>query len=515
MDSSLIAAIDQGTSSTRILIFSAATGKVVTFHQIELKSHYPHEGWVEQDPCEILSTVKECMEKVTEKLKNINIDPKNIKAVGITNQRETTVTWDKQTGAPLHNAIVWLDARTKSTVDNFKAKVQESELEEIRKLCGLPLSTYFSAVKIRWLLDNIDAVKNAVEQDRLMVGTVDTWLIYNLTGGTNGGIYVTDVTNASRTMLMNIKTTCWDETLCKFFDIPIKVLPTIKSSSEIYAHITDGAFQGIPLSGCLGDQQAALVGQSCFEKGQAKNTYGTGCFLLYNTGEESITSHHGLLTTVGYKFGPKSPTVYALEGSVAVAGDAVKWLRDGLGLIEKSSDIEALASSVPNSGGAYFVPAFSGLYAPYWQTDARGIIIGLTQFTNKAHIARATLEAVSFQTRELLDAMNQDSGIPLTSLKVDGGMTANSLLMQIQADLLGIPVVRPSMTETTALGAAVAAGAAEGIALWDIKTKKESSGVSIFQPKLDESGKNFTSLKMIIRVFFVFYCTHDLVDMLA
>ncbi|XP_046854045.1 glycerol kinase-like [Xenia sp. Carnegie-2017] len=501
MNNSLVAAIDQGTSSTRILIFSVATKEVIAFHQIEFESCYPHEGWVEQNPLEILSTVNQCIENIVQKLKSLNIDPDNIKAIGITNQRETTVAWDKQTGAPLHNAIVWLDTRTKSTVDQFKAKVSENDLEKIKKLCGLPLSTYFSAVKMRWLLDNVDDVKNALDEGRLMVGTIDTWLIYNLTGGTKGGIYITDVTNASRTMLMNIRTACWDEKLCNYFDIPLEILPSIRSSSEIYSHISDGAFKGIPLSGCLGDQQAALAGQLCFQKGEAKNTYGTGCFLLYNTGLEPITSDHGLLTTVAYKFGPQNPTVYALEGSVAVAGDAVKWLRDGLGFIKKSSDIEELASSVSNSGGVYFVPAFSGLYAPYWQTDARGIIIGLTQFTSKAHIARATLEAVSFQTRELLDAMNKDSGIPLMSLKVDGGMTANSLLMQIQSDILGIPVVRPSMAETTALGAAVAAAVAEGIALWDISSLTEQTEVSVFQPKLEakERKSRYSKWKIAIQ----------------
>lgn len=496
--SSLIAAIDQGTSSSRVLIFSADTGKLVTYHQVELGSHYPEKGWVEQDPCEILSTVTECMEKVVENLRKLNIDPESIKAVGITNQRETTVAWDKQTGTPLHNAIVWLDTRTSSTVELFKKNVSEDELEVVRKLCGLPLSTYFSAVKIRWLLDNVAAVQDALSKNTLMVGTVDSWLLYNLIGG---GLQITDVTNASRTMLMNIKTMNWDEKLCKFFDIPITILPTIKSSSEIYGYIKEGVLKGLPLSGCLGDQQAALVGQACFKIGEAKNTYGTGCFLLYNTGYEPIVSRHGLLTTVAYKFGPDSPAVYALEGSVAVAGNAVKWLRDSLGLIKKASDIESLASSVSNSGGAYFVPAFSGLYAPYWQTDARGIIIGLTQFTNKAHIARATLEAVSFQTRELLDAMNQDSGIPLTSLQVDGGMTANSLLMQIQADILGISVVRPSMTETTALGAAVAAGAAKGIELWDINSKKEGCEVTIFKPQLEDSERKerYAKWKMAVQ----------------
>ncbi|XP_013394557.1 glycerol kinase isoform X1 [Lingula anatina] len=465
----LIGAIDQGTSSSRFFIFDAKTAELLTYHQVEIKQLLPKEGWVEEDPKEILSSVLECMEKAVENLKALNIDPGKLKAIGITNQRETTVVWDKVTGEPLYNAIVWLDLRTASTVEKLVASAPKQSKDHLRPLCGLPLSTYFSAVKLRWLLDNSDTVRQGVKDNRCMFGTVDSWLIWNLTGGVKGGVHATDVTNASRTMLMNISKLQWDPELCKFFDIPMDVLPEIRSSGEVYGHLAAGPLKGLPIAGVLGDQQSALVGQACLSKGKAKNTYGTGCFLLYNTGTELVLSENGLLTTVGYKFG-KEPTVYALEGSVAIAGAAVRWLRDNLGVIDTSPDVEKLASSVDSTHDCYFVPAFSGLFCPYWQSDARGTICGITQFTTKAHIARAALEAVCFQTRELLEAMNQDSKIPLQSLQVDGGMTANSLLMQLQADLLGIPVVRPSMPETTALGAAMAAGYAVGVWQFDSGT---------------------------------------------
>ncbi|XP_074653772.1 glycerol kinase 3-like [Tubulanus polymorphus] len=462
----LIAAVDQGTSSSRVLIFDSSTAELLTYHQTELKLIYPKEGWVEQNPCEILSSVNECIEKSVENLKALNIDHRDIKAVGITNQRETTVIWDRVTGKPLYNAIVWLDVRTADTVDKLIQNSAQRHKDCLRSLCGLPIATYFSAVKLRWLLDNCDEARVALDNDRLMFGTVDSWLVWNMTGGIDGGKHVTDVTNASRTMLMNIHQLKWDQQLCRFFDVPVSILPEIHSSAEIYGHISTGVLSGVPISGILGDQQAALVGQCCFKSGQAKNTYGTGCFLLYNTGLDAVVSEHGLLTTVAYKLGKNKPTTYALEGSVAIAGAAVRWLRDNLGIIETSSDIETLAERVDTTHGCYFVPAFSGLFCPHWESDARGTICGLTQFTNKCHLARATLEAVSFQTRELLNAMNRDSGIPITSLQVDGGMTNNSLLMQIQADLAGIPVVRPAMPETTALGAAMAAGCAEGVDVW-------------------------------------------------
>ncbi|XP_059167267.1 glycerol kinase-like [Physella acuta] len=462
----LVGAVDQGTSSTRFLIFNAATAEVVTYHQIEIKQFFPKEGWVEEDPLEILDSVKTCIDKATENLVGLGYQTSDIKAIGITNQRETTIVWDPSTGRPLYNAIVWSDLRTATTVDELIKKTPGRNKDHLRGLCGLPIATYFSALKLRWLMDYSEKVRKAVEGGHCLFGTVDTWLVWNLTGGTRGGKHVTDVTNASRTMLMNLSTLTWDDYLCRFFGIPKQILPSIKSSSEIYGELFVTALQGTNISGILGDQQAALVGQSCFQVGQAKNTYGTGCFLLYNTGLTPVESKTGLLTTVAYKLGKNKPAVYALEGAIAIAGACIAWLRDNLGIIASSSEIEKLASEVDSVHGCYFVPAFSGLFCPYWQNDARGIVCGLTQFTNKSHIARAALEAVCFQTRELLDAMNTDSGLELSSVKVDGGMTANSLLMQIQADLIGIPVVRPSMTETTALGAAMVAGAAEGVEVW-------------------------------------------------
>lgn len=466
----LVGAVDQGTSSTRFLIFNAKTSEVITYHQVELKQILPKEGWVEEDPLEILETTKCCIDKAVENLIGLGYKQTDIKAVGITNQRETTIVWDKATGKPLYNAIVWLDLRTASTVEQLQKKTPGNDKDYLRSRCGLPLATYFSAVKMRWLLDNSEPVRKAVEEGRCMFGTVDSWLVYNLTGGVNGGKHITDVTNASRTMLMNLTTLEWDDSLCRFFDIPKNALPSIRSSAEVYGVLSSTKLQGTKISGILGDQQAALVGQLCFQVGQAKNTYGTGCFLLYNTGLKAVESKTGLLTTVAYQLGKDKPAIYALEGAIAIAGACVQWLRDNMGMISTSAEIEELAASVDSTHGCYFVPAFSGLFCPYWQSDARGIICGLTQFTNKNHIARAVLEAVCFQTRELLDAMNKDSGLELTSVRVDGGMTVNSLLMQIQADLLGIDVVRPSMTETTALGAAMAAGGAEGVDVWDLST---------------------------------------------
>ncbi|KAF2354130.1 Glycerol kinase [Trinorchestia longiramus] len=464
----LIGAVDQGTSSTRFLIFAAGSGEVLTYHQEEVVQLFPKEGWVEQDPMQLLNSVTTCITKAVDNLKNLSISFDDIKAIGITNQRETTIVWDKLTGQPLYNAIVWLDVRTTVTTDAILQRTPGQDKDALKNICGLPISTYFSAVKLRWLLDNVPQVKKACQNNTLLFGTVDTWLLWNLTGGVNGGLHATDVTNASRTMLLNLRSLKWDPGVCKFLEIPMSVLPEIKSCSEVYGYINSGPLRGIPISGVLGDQQAALVGQMCLSRGQAKNTYGTGCFLLYNTGSQIVWSTHGLLTTVGYQFGPGSPVVYALEGSVAIAGAAVRWLRDNLGILEKSSDVEALAAKVKDTAGVYFVPAFSGLYAPYWRSDARGTICGITQGTTSSHIARAALEAVCFQTREILDAMQKDSGITITKLLVDGGMTANDLLLQLQADLAGVPVVRPSMLETTALGAAMAAGAAAGIAVWDL-----------------------------------------------
>uniref|UniRef100_A0A8C7P3X4 glycerol kinase n=1 Tax=Oncorhynchus mykiss TaxID=8022 RepID=A0A8C7P3X4_ONCMY len=471
----LVAAIDQGTSSTRFLVFNAKTAELLSHHQVEINQSFPKEGSVHAFHSNWMTSI------------------------GVTNQRETTLVWDKETGEPLYNAIVWLDLRTQSTVERLINKTPGRNKNHLKHKTGLPISTYFSAVKLRWLMDNVDEVAEAVLTHRAMFGTVDSWLIWCLTGGKSGGVHCTDVTNASRTMLFNIHTLDWDPELCKYFDIPMEILPKVRSSSEIYGLMVSphclcksGSLSGIPISGCLGDQSAALVGQMCFQEGQAKNTYGTGCFLLRNTGAKPVMSDHGLLTTVAYKLGRDKPACYALEGSVAIAGAVVRWLKDNLGIIQTSTELEKLAASVGTSYGCYFVPAFSGLYAPYWEPSARGIICGLTQFTNKSHLAFAALEAVCFQTREILDAMNQDSGIPLTQLQVDGGMTSNRLLMQLQADILCIPVVKPSMPETTALGAAMAAGAAEGVSVWSLRPEDLSEVTSEkFEPQINPEESEF------------------------
>ncbi|XP_008838460.1 glycerol kinase-like [Nannospalax galili] len=496
----LVGAVDQGTSSTRFFVFNPKTAEVLTHHQVEIKQEFPKEGWVEQNPKEILQSVYECIEKTCEKLGQLSIDVSNIKALGVTNQRETTVVWDKSTGEPLYNAVVWLDLRTQSTVENLSKSISVHN-NFIKTKTGLPLSTYFSAVKLHWLLDNVRKVQKAVEEGRALFGTIDSWLIWNMTGGVNGGVHCTDVSNASRTMIFNIHSLQWDGELCKFFGIPMSILPRIRSSSEIYGLMKTGALEGVPISGCLGDQSAALVGQLCLQDGQAKNTYGTGCFLLCNTGQKCVSSEHGLLTTVAYKLGREEPVCYALEGSVAIAGAMVRWLKDNLQIINNSEDIEKLAKEVGSSYGCYFVPAFSGLYAPYWDPSARGIICGLTQFTNKFHIAFATLEAVCFQTREILDAMNRDCGIPLKHLQVDGAMTNNKILMQLQADILCIPVIKPSMPETTALGAAMAAGAAEGVSVWSLEPQDlEVMQLERFEPQInvEESENRYSTWKKAV-----------------
>ncbi|XP_007493665.1 glycerol kinase isoform X3 [Monodelphis domestica] len=481
----LVGAVDQGTSSTRFLVFNSKTAELLSHHQVELEQKFPKEGWVEQDPKEILQSVYECIERTCDKLTELNIDISSIKAIGVSNQRETTIIWDKYTGEPLYNAVVWLDLRTQGTVETLSKRIPGNN-NFVKSKTGLPLSTYFSAVKLHWILENVRKVKKAVEEERALFGTVDSWLIWSLTGGPNGGVHCTDVTNASRTMLFNIHSLEWDVELCEFFEVPMTILPNIRSSSEIYGLMKAGALEGVPLSGCLGDQSAALVGQMCFQDGQAKNTYGTGCFLLCNTGQKCVFSDHGLLTTVAYKLGRDKPVCYALEGSVAIAGAVIRWLRDNLGILKTSEEIEKLAKEAGTSYGCYFVPAFSGLYAPYWEPSARGIICGLTQFTSKQHIAFAALEAVCFQTKEILDAMNKDCGIPLTHLQVDGGMTNNKILMQLQADILYIPVVKPSMPETTALGAAMAAGAAEGVGVWSLEPE-DLSAVTMerFEPQIN------------------------------
>jgi len=447
------AAVDQGTTSTRFMIFDHA-GKVVGVDQKEHEQIYPKPGWVEHNPLEIWERTQEVIEGA---LKKSNVSPSDIAAVGVTNQRETTVVWEKATGKPVYNAIVWQDTRT-DTICNELAK--DGGQDRFRTKVGLPLATYFSGPKIKWILDNVEGVRAKAEKGEVLFGNIDSYVIWNLTGGPNGGVHVTDVSNASRTMLMNLETLDWDPDMLKIMGIPKAMLPKVCPSSSVYGH-AKGALDGIPVAGDLGDQQAALFGQTCFSAGEAKNTYGTGCFMLLNTGNKPVQSKNGLLTTLGYKIGDQ-PAVYCLEGSIAITGALIQWLRDNLKMIEKSPDVEALAASVEDNGGIYFVPAFSGLFAPYWKSDARGAIVGMTRYVTRGHIARAALEATAFQTREVLDAMNADSGVPLTALKVDGGMVYNELLMQFQADILGVPVIRPQVAETTALGAAYAAGLAVG-----------------------------------------------------
>ena len=443
-----IAALDQGTTSTRCILFDHA-GNISGADQKEHKQIYPRPGWVEHDPLEIWERTQQVMRGALDKSGVVSAD---VVAVGITNQRETAVVWERSTGRPVYNAIVWQDTRT-DLICNDLAK--EGGQDRLRGKTGLPLATYFSGPKIKWILDNVPGVREKAETGDLLFGNIDTWIIWNLTGE-----HVTDVTNASRTLLMNIATLDWDDEILSVLGIPRVMLPDIRSSSEIYGQAR-GAMGGIPVSGDLGDQQAALFGQACYNPGEAKNTYGTGCFMLMNTGETLVPSRSGLLTTLGYKIGNQK-AVYALEGSIAITGALVQWLRDNLGLIEKSSDVETLAMTVEDSGGIYFVPAFSGLFAPYWRSDARGAIVGMTRYVNRGHIARAALEATAYQTREVLEAMEKDSGVKLTALKVDGGMVFNDLLMQFQADMLSVPVIRPKVAETTALGAAYAAGMAVG-----------------------------------------------------
>lgn len=449
-----IAAIDQGTTSTRCILFDR-DATIVASAQKEHRQIYPQAGWVEHDPLEIWERTQEVIRQV---IQTSRIQPSQIAAVGITNQRETTILWDANTGKPYYNALVWQDTRTKSICDELE---KEGGQDRFRHQVGLPLATYFSAPKIKWLLDHLPNLRKEAIQGNVLFGNIDTWLLWWLSGGPHKGVHVTDVTNASRTMLMNLKTLDWDDEILRIFDIPRNILPQILPSSPVqpYAFTSkDGPFSAeIPLAGDVGDQQAALIGQTCFDIGEAKNTYGTGCFMLLNTGQKINQSQKGLLTTLAYQFGNQAPN-YALEGSVAITGALVQWLRDNLGLISNSQEIEALARTVENNGGIYFVPAFSGLFAPYWRADARGVIVGLTRYINKGHIARAALEATAFQTKEILEAMQQDSGVTLKSLKVDGGMVVNELLMQFQADILGVPVIRPMITETTALGAAFAAG---------------------------------------------------------
>ncbi|MFP8941475.1 glycerol kinase GlpK [Streptomyces fenghuangensis] len=448
-----IAAIDQGTTSSRCIVFDR-DGRIVSVGQKEHEQIFPEPGRVEHDAAEIWANVQEV---IAEALDKAGITREDVRALGITNQRETTLLWDRATGEPVHNAIVWQDTRTDALCRELGRNVGQ---DRFRRETGLPLASYFAGPKIRWLLDNVEGLRERAEAGEILFGTMDSWVIWNLTGGTDGGVHVTDVTNASRTLLMNLRTLDWDPRICESMGVPMAVLPEIRSSAEVYGEAR-GALAGVPVASALGDQQAALFGQTCFSPGEAKSTYGTGTFLLLNTGSEAVNSYNGLLTTVGYRIGDQDP-VYALEGSIAVTGSLVQWMRDQMGLINSAAEIETLASSVEDNGGAYFVPAFSGLFAPYWRSDARGVIAGLTRYVTKAHIARAVLEATAWQTREIVDAMEKDSRVELTALRVDGGMTSNNLLMQCISDVLDAPVVRPMVAETTCLGAAYAAGLAVG-----------------------------------------------------
>jgi glycerol kinase len=448
-----IGAIDQGTTSTRFIVFDRS-GRVISIAQKEHKQIYPNPGWVEHNPEEIWQRTREVIAEAMAKGK---LRPADLAAIGITNQRETTVVWNRKTGKPVANALVWQDTRVADYVSEF---AKNGGQDRFRAKTGLPLTTYFSGLKIRWILEHVKGVREMAESGEVLFGNIDSFLLWYLTGGPDGGIHITDVTNASRTQLINLSTLSWDQEMLDTFGVPKAMLPQIRSSSEVYARIKEPALKDVPVAGILGDQQAALVGQTCFRPGEAKNTYGTGCFLLMNTGDRLVHSNYGLLTTTAYKLG-EQPVQYALEGSIAVTGALVQWLRDNLGLIQKSSDIESLAHTVSDNGGVYFVPAFSGLYAPYWKDYARGVIAGLTRYANKGHIARAVLEATAFQTRDVLEAMEKDSNIKLDALRTDGGMVEDDLLMQFQADILNLPVVRPVTRDaTTALGSAYAAGLA-------------------------------------------------------
>jgi len=449
-----VVAIDQGTTSTRAIVFDHA-GNVVSTGQLEHRQIFPHPGWVEHDPLEIWTNTREVIGVA---LGQANITRHSVVAVGITNQRETTVVWDRRTGEPVYNAIVWQDTRTQSIVD----RIADGDPSRFAKRTGLPLATYFSASKVAWILESVAGVRARAEAGELAFGTTDSWLLWNLTGGIDGGVHATDVTNASRTLLMDLATLSWDDELLDVWGIPRALLPEIRSSSSEFGLVsTTSLLREVPVAGILGDQQAATFGQAAFERGESKNTYGTGNFLLVGTGEKIVQSHNGLITTVAYQLADEKPR-YALEGSIAVTGSLVQWLRDSLGIISTSSEVQQLADTVDDNGGVYFVPAFSGLFAPYWRPDARGAILGLTRFVTKAHIAKAALESTAFQTRDVIDAVNADAHVDLTELKVDGGMVANGGLMQFQADILGIPVIRPKVIETSALGAAYAAGLAVG-----------------------------------------------------
>ena len=476
------AALDQGTTSTRCMVFDHG-GNVVSIAQKEHEQIYPKPGWVEHDANEVWARSQEVIDEAIE---SAGASADDVAGLGITNQRETAVVWDKNTGEPVMNAIVWQDTRTDRLVDKYS---KDGGQDRLRSKTGLPLATYFSGPKIRWILDNVDGAQERADAGDLLFGNMDTWCIWNLTGGTNGGIHMTDPSNASRTLLMNLETLDWDDELLDIIGVPRSMLPEVRPSSAVYGEVASGALSGVQIAGDLGDQQAATFGQTCFSPGEAKNTYGTGNFMLLNTGTELVHSKNGLLTTVGYKIGDNAP-IYCLEGSIAITGALVQWLRDNLKMISAAPEVEELAASVEDNGGLYIVPAFSGLFAPYWKSNARGVFAGLTRYVTAAHIARATLEATAFQSREVAEAMDQDSGVALESLKVDGGMVQNDLLMQFQADLLGVPVIRPKVAETTALGAAYAAGLATG--LWNNEDELRENWVEDkrWEPLMDAAKRD-------------------------
>jgi len=480
--SNYIGAIDQGTTSTRFIVFDRS-GRIVSVAQKEHEQIFPQPGWVEHDAAEIWRRTQEVID---EAMKHRGLRAGDLAAVGITNQRETTVVWDRKTGHPVYNALVWQDTRVGNYVSELS---REGGIDRFRAKTGLPLATYFSGLKIRWILDNVAGVRERAEGGDVLFGNIDSYLLWNLTGGPRGGLHMTDCTNASRTQLLNLQTLDWDRELLATLGIPMQILPKIASSSEVYGIASLDSLKGVPVAGILGDQQAALVGQTCFKSGQAKNTYGTGCFLLMNTGEKPVPSKYGLVTTVAYRIGNR-PAAYALEGSIAITGALVQWVRDNFGLINQSSEIETLARTVKDNGGVYFVPAFSGLYAPYWKANARGVIAGLTRQTNKGHLARAVLEATAFQTREVVEAMEKDSGIALDVLRTDGGMVEDDLLMQFQADILDRPVVRPAVKETTALGAAYAAGLAVGFYKDFDDLQSQWSVDHTWQPHMDANQRD-------------------------
>ncbi|MEL4318283.1 glycerol kinase GlpK [Leifsonia sp. YIM 134122] len=478
-----VIAIDQGTTSSRAIVFDKS-GSIVSTGQLEHEQIFPKAGWVEHDPKEIWNNVREV---IGQALSKANLTRHDIASIGITNQRETAVVWDKNTGEPVYNAIVWQDTRTQAIVDRL---AKDGGVERFKQKVGLPLATYFSGTKIVWILENVDGAREKAEAGDLLFGTTDCWVLWNLTGGTDGGVHATDVTNASRTLFMDLETLAWDEDILAAFDVPKSMLPKILPSSGVFGEAdSHSLLRETPIAGILGDQQAATFGQAAFDTGESKNTYGTGNFLIFNTGEEIVHSKNGLLTTLGYQIGDNKPH-YALEGSIAVTGSLVQWLRDNLGIISSAPEIEDLAKTVDDNGGAYFVPAFSGLFAPYWRSDARGALVGLTRYVNKGHIARAALEATAFQTREVLEAVNADAGVDLVELKVDGGMIANNTLMQFQADILGVPVVRPVVAETTALGAAYAAGLAVGFWSDLDDLRKNWQEDSRWEPKMDAAERD-------------------------